>query len=147
MMRRVRTLWLPGVTMGVLAMGTLLLLTGAGVRPHILWLGGQAVTFYLPGLLALPVFGALASAWTRHAGGSRSESILAGASAAIATAGFFLLMLPLSLVLDSGVPISLKLAAFVAFFLGWAVVPGIALLLGALAFLAWAPHSGAPAAA
>ena len=147
MMRRLRTLWLPGVTMGALAMGALLLLTRAGVRPHILWLGGQAVTFYLPWLLALPVFGALASAWARRAGGSRSESILAGASAAIATAGFFLLMLPISFVADAGVPIGLKLAAFGAFFLGSAVAPGIALLLGASVFLAWAPRSGGRAAA
>ncbi len=135
MRQRVRTLWVPGLATALLAYGALLLLTRAGVRPHILWLssyGGHAVTFYLPWLVVLPLIGAIAAAWSRRTGGSRRDSLLAAALPPLAFAAFLLCMLALSLVLETQVPLATKVSGLGAFLLGWVVAPGIALLLGAL---------------
>jgi len=135
MNQRLRTLWVPGATMAALAMGGLWLLARGGVQPHILWLGGydgQAVHLYLPWLLLLPLIGATAAFWSRRVGGRRLESTLVAVFPAAAVAAFFVLLFPLGRLLDHEVPLSLQLATGGAFILGWAVVPGIALLVGAL---------------
>ena len=138
MTQRMKTLWIPGATMAVLAMSALLLLSRAGVQPRIVWLGGyggQAVHFYLPWLLLLPVVGAIGAFWSRCVGGRRLDSLLVAVLPAAACAAFLLALLPLSFVLDAPVPVGVKLSGFAAFLLGWSVAPAAALFAGAAPFV------------
>ena len=142
MNQRMRTLWLPGVTMAVLAMGDLFALGRGGLQPRILWLGGydgHAVCFYLPWLLLLLLVGAIGAFWSRRAGGARAESALAALFPVLGIAALLLLLLPIGVLLggleDQEMLLRLKLAAFGTLILSWVVVPGLALLLGALPFV------------
>ena len=151
MNQRMRTLWLPGVTMAVLAMGDLIALGRGGLQPRILWLGGydgHAVFFYLPWLLLLLLVGAIGAFWSRRVGGGRAESALAALFPVFGIAALLLLLLlflPISVLLggleDQEMLLRLKLAAFGTLILSWVVVPGLALLLGALPFVVTRAHA------
>ncbi len=147
MNQRLRTLWVPGATMAALAMGALFVLSRAGLRPRILWLGGyhgHAVFFYLPWLLLLPVVGAIGAFWSRRAGGSRAVSLLAATLPSVALAAFFLALFPVGMAVDSHVPLEVRLAGFGAIFLAWVLAPAVPLLVGAAPFLLGPSPSDSP---
>lgn len=170
---RTKSLWLPGFATLTLSMSLLRLLIGAGLRPHIVWISSKVpLLFYVPWLLALPLMGALGAYWSRRAGGGLTARILAGLFPAACLITMFFVLVPVGLVgdrriplevvlqvfarpdlnllhvvVDRRVPLEAMLQAFASSALGWVVVPGAALLAGALPFFKDGPrrssHAGA----
>lgn len=64
---RTRTLWLPALLTFLAASASLLACQLHGMRPHMLWLHNIGVVLYLPWLVTLPMFGALAACLSRRA--------------------------------------------------------------------------------
>ncbi len=139
MNQRTRTVWLPGLITLTLAMGILLALNWAGLRPRIVWLDTrtpQPLVFYLPWLVILPAVGALGAYWSRRAGGRFRERLLAATFPAVALSGLFAVVFLLGAAfVDTHVPLALKAMGLVRFLIGWGLIPGAALLGGALLFL------------
>ena len=93
--------------------------------------------FYIPWLLALPVFGFVGAYWSRRAGGGTGASIIAGVFPALFYLAFPYPLFPIACVVDRGLgPTMAALGWFVFlsrwYLLNWVALPCIALLVGAL---------------
>ena len=134
MQKRLRQLWVPGFLTLILSMLALALVRALGFRPRIVWSGPDEAFLYMPWLLSLPLFGALASYVSSRAGGSRRTALLASAFPALALTLAFLLMSPIGSALAgvSGRPNAFAVVAAVLLrdALGWLLIPGVALLTG-----------------
>ena len=144
MNERTRSLWLPGVAMLFLSAFILRLVMRAGWQPNVVWISpraplfgytGLALVFYVPWLVMLPAIGALGAWWSRQAGGDRPVRLLSGLFPVVAILALLLLGFLLAPFADPQVPMTVKLAALGAYLLGWVLIPGAALLLGAAPFL------------
>ena len=96
---------------------------------------GPFFTLHVPWLIALPFIGAGAAFWSQCAGGGVQHRLLSALAPAITFLGIPLIGLPISLVVDRGVPLSLKASACAAFLVSWVLLPSLALLIGAAPFL------------
>jgi hypothetical protein len=133
---RIKTLWFPGLVMMTVAMGLLNAAMRAGFQPRIVWLThGVSILFYVPWLAILPVVGALAAYWSRSQGGSVGARLTAALFTVVTMATIFILVMPVVVLVDRHVPWSTFTIAWTASMVGWVLVPGVALLLGALPFL------------
>ena len=137
MQKRLKQLWIPGFL--TLILSTLLLMTlqeAFGVKPRIIASGPSAILFYVPWLVSLPFFGALAAYLSSRAGGSRRTVLLASVFPALALATAFLLMFPIGIIVEwvTRNDLSFKIVAITLLsnWIGWIVAPGAALLLGGL---------------
>lgn len=136
---RVRTLWLPGLVLFLASMGLLGLLIWAGVRPLTFFLNWHhPLQFYVPWLVVLPVLGAVGAYWSRRAGGGTRTRLLASVFPVLPLAGMAVVGLLADLIVDVGggrhsVWHTLCGAGYLV--VCWLLVPGAALLLGALPFL------------
>ena len=130
MNQRTKAIWIPGLISLTVASSALALLQVWGVRPHIVWMrSGLALLFYIPWLVAQPVFGAVGAYISRHNGGSLSERLTAGL---LPAAG----MLPVfCLAFCSALAHRITLGGLTVCIAAWVVVPGIALAVGTLPFL------------
>jgi hypothetical protein len=140
MNQRTKVIWIPGLVTIALASGVLALLQLWDVRPHIVWMrSGLALLFYVPWLVAQPVFGAIGAYLSRRVGGNRNERLLAGIFPSIAMLLTFSVMLAIGTVLSIfGVGDRISTTTFIGlgFYIAlWVIVPGLALGLGALPFL------------
>jgi hypothetical protein len=140
MNHRTKVLWLPALCTLTLTNALLPVLHFAGFLPHFYWLGrgmgmGPFFTFYAPWLVALPFIGAGAAFWSQRAGGGVPHRLVAALAPAIIWLGFLLIGLPISLVVDGGLPLSLRARACAAYLVSWVLLPAIPLLLGAAPFL------------
>ena len=140
MNHRTKVLWLPALCTLTLTNALLPVLHFAGFLPHFYWLSrgmsmGPFFTFYVPWLIALPFIGAGTAFWSQRAGGGVPHRLVAALAPAIIWLGIFLIILPLSLVLDRHVPLTLRLVAFVTYVVSWVLLPSIALLIGTAPFL------------
>jgi len=148
---RTKRFWLPGVSMLLASAGCLAILQIVGLQADFtpLWVRGGAATpnsiyvplaIYWPWLSVLPFLGAAGVYWSRRAGGSRSVQASVGFFSAFVFLAILLLVLAFSFIfggLLSGVPATQTLfPEFMGALLSWVVIPGIALLLGVLPFLA-----------
>lgn len=133
MNNRTRNLWLPAMANLLGASGLLMLLQKAGFQPRLVWVGPMAMLFYWPWLAALPVFGALGGYLSQRADGPARARFTAGLSPAIVLLATMCLILPWGLAID-GFSL-LRLAYFGLALVNWVVIPGLALLIGALLFL------------
>ena len=135
---RTMSVWIPGLVSLTLASGFLALLQVWGVRPHIVWTrSGLALLFYLPWLVAQPVFGAVAAYMSRQNGGNWHERLTASLIPAGGMLGAFCVAFCAAIVMGritNGHEISL--IGLCLYILSWAVLPGLILALGALPFLA-----------
>jgi len=134
---RVRTLWLPGAfTIALAGIVLRLFEIPSAPSPNVFWaqMGSTALVVYWRWLVCLPVVGALGAYWSRHAGGRLMERVLAAALPALVGC-LPLLGFPLVLVSDLIHHESFPYAPMAILLLGWGVLPGAALLLGALPFL------------
>lgn len=130
---RVRQLWFPGLLTLILSMGLLTMLLKHGLQPRMAsWNGPDTIPFYVPWLLTLPLFGALGAYLSLRAGGSARAILFSGIFPMLSLAACFFVILPLGFVLDRSAMFHLTLAGFLGLLLGWVVVPGAALLIGAL---------------
>jgi hypothetical protein len=96
---------------------------------------GPYFTFYVPWLIVLPFIGAGAAFWSQCAGGGVLHRLLAALAPVLIWLGLVLIALPISLIVDRGVPLALKATAVGAFLVSWVLLPGMLLLLGATPFL------------
>ena len=133
MHNRVRQLWFPGFLTLTLSMGLLPMLLKLGLQPRIVsWSGPDAILFYVPWLLTLPLFGALGAYISLRGGGSARAILFSGIFPMLSLAACFFVILPLSIALDRSIAFHLTLAGFLGLLLSWIVAPGAALLIGAL---------------
>ena len=93
------------------------------------------VTVYWPWLAALPVFGAAGAYLSWRAGGDASWRVLSSIFPSLALAAVFAMALVVSLFVDNLDLLAFRLKAFGLVSLNWIIVPGVALVLGALPFL------------
>jgi hypothetical protein len=148
MNHRVKALWLPGACTIALSDVLLRLLQGMPAAPPVTWVWhGAYLLVYWQWLLCLPLIGALGAYWSRRVGGKLLERALAASFPALTWMGFPGLLLPFVLVFHWIVYHDLKLAPPALFFLlGWVVLPGASLLLGALPFFRRGAEESRPVA-
>lgn len=159
MNRRSRILWLPGLvafsTASILLMilqrltvwrPTLLLSLEriAGFRPTFWW-KDQVDVIYLCWWILLPLCGAAGAYLSRRAGGTRFACIAASLFPSIVMLCIFCFVLPVSLVIDKNTVVRQHPIYFVLAMVNWTMVPGLALILGALPFLPRRPPAGSSA--
>jgi hypothetical protein len=133
MHNRIRQLWFPGFLTLTLSTGLLPILLKLGLQPRIVsWKGPDTILFYVPWLLTLPLFGALAAYISLRAGGSARAILFSGIFPMLSLAACFFVILPLSIVSDRSIAFHLTLSGFLGLLLSWVVAPGAALLIGAL---------------
>lgn len=136
MKKRVYQLWIPGFLTLILSMLFLSTLHWLGVHPRLIWSGPNAILFYAPWLLALPVFGALGASLSSRAGGSPGTVLFVSAFPVLALTMAFLSMFPIGWVVEwiIGRPIDFSTVApgILRDWIGWLLLPGAALFLGGL---------------
>jgi hypothetical protein len=136
MNHRTKTLWLPGLAAFASASILLMLLERfVYVRPT-LWLNnGGVLVIYLSWWILLPLCGAAGAYLSRRAGGERSALLAASLFPAIVMLCVFAFVLPVSIVIERNRFVMQHPVYFLLAMVNWTVIPGLALLLGALPFL------------
>jgi hypothetical protein len=145
---RTKTLWLPGLISFTAA--SLLLMTLQRLvmsRPTLLLslerLTGLHPTFwskdldviYLCWWILLPLCGAAGAYLSRRAGGTRLACAASSLFPSIVMVAVFCFVLPVSIVIDRNPFVMQHPLYFVLAMLNWTMVPGLALILGAVPFL------------
>src|SRR5262249_41474217 len=137
MRTRVRQLWVPGFLTMILSTLFLMVLRKLGFQPRLIGSGPNAILFYGPWLLSLPLIGALGAYVSSRAGGSRGTVVLASVFPALALIGTFLSMFPIGFAIErimgNHVDFGVVATALLKDGVDWIVVPGAALLAGGLA--------------
>jgi len=146
---RTKTLWLPGLvafataSILLMALERLIMLQPAllitleraiPVRPT-LWWRDQVVVIYLCWWILLPLCGAAGACMSRRAGGTRRACIAASLFPAIVVLCIFCFVLPVSFVVERNTVVMQHPLYFVLAMVNWTMVPGVALILGAMPFL------------
>jgi hypothetical protein len=128
---RVRQIWLPGLITFMSAYVVLCLLQRIGARPLYSHPGEPVgVISYLPWLFLLPLVGAACGYLSRRAQGDGWRVYLASCVPVLALAALFLVLFPVSFIVDKQVPPQTKVTTLIALMAGWVVLPGIALCAG-----------------
>lgn len=130
-----KTLWVPGVSVLLLASIMLILMTR--VVPATLWTSPNGPWLMLgPWLLSYFVFGALGAYLSRRAGGDPRARLLSGVFPLALHLTIFVLPIIVAAVADSArYPEHRQLAWLLRTSLAWVVIPGVALAIGALPFV------------
>jgi hypothetical protein len=137
MNERTRHLWLPGLASLIAAAVLLVLEIRLGIRDTFVHLP-LAMTAIFPWLANMLLSGGIAAYLSRRGGGTR----LARLTSALFPAGAFFLCFCLVFVARlSGADPFISLSAFAIAACNWVLVPGVALVLGALPFLGAQPTS------
>lgn len=149
---RTRRLWLPGFA-SMSAAGLFVLAAGIvsdpsrftselGLRPQSLLRveSGPGRTFYISWVIAHLLFGAVGAFMSRRAGGTRGARILAGMFPALAMFVLCGIVIPISAFAQHNLFVERHPMTLVFGTVIWAVIPGIALLVGAAPFLREAPR-------
>lgn len=134
MKKRLHQLWVPGFFTLILSMLVLAAFQKLGFQPHIAVSRPNTIFFYVPWLLSLPFFGALATYLSSRAGGSRRTALLASVFPMLALTGAFLSMFPIGLligrIIGRRVGFSAVATTLLGDGIGWLLVPGVALFAG-----------------
>jgi hypothetical protein len=109
-----------------------------GIKPLIVSAHGSQLSvpvavIYLPWLLLLVPIGAMAAYLAGRAGGSQRAMFLSTVFPVLPHLGFFLVVLPVALILDDHVAHNIMIGALFMSLAAWVLLPGAALLAGALA--------------
>ncbi len=132
MNRRSKQFWLPGMINLTIAMAILMFEVRMDLHPHVYNTRFADMMLYIPWLLALPFCGAFAAYLCRRAGGDRVARLVTASFPAAAYLGCFALVLPIA---RFGPDHFVSWGAVAVVVSGWVILPGAALLLGALPFL------------
>ncbi len=142
MNQRTKSLWLPGMITLTLSMLWLMPLEWLDIQGRFLWMktiyitrDSIYLTVYWPWLALLPPIGALGAYWSWRAGGGATQRVLSSVFPSLAFAAVFALALIVSLFVENLDLLRFHLKAFGLVSLNWIIVPGVALVLGALPFL------------
>jgi hypothetical protein len=144
MNERTKNLWLPGMVTLFLYWFALRSIMWTGTEPHIVWFArssrmfgytGMPMFFYVQWYALIPFLGAFGAWWSRKSGGNKRTRLLAGLFPAVTLLALLFFAVLLVFIADPQVPVLVKLSAIGMYILGWVVIPGAALLLGALPFL------------
>lgn len=132
MNNRTKQLWLPALVTSGLGTAFLAILEDEGIRRLVLQTPpvGAAQAYPL-WLLSLPVLGFLGAYWSRRAGGAISARIIAGIFLSLIYFAVPFMILPIALVVDHRAP-TIGVLGLAWVLLNWAVLPCLALLIGAL---------------
>jgi hypothetical protein len=134
MQKRAHQLWIPGFLTLTLSMVFLVTLQKLGFHARMVSWRDSDMLFYVPWLLSLPFFGAIAAWISSRAGGSRGTVLLASIFPVLALITAFLLMFPIGLIAERiigrHVDFSTAATALLRDGIGWLLVPGAALLAG-----------------
>jgi hypothetical protein len=132
MNNRTKQIWMPGLVTAGLATLLLAILENSGVKPTVVSAPAEIPTiFYMPWLLSLPVFGFVGAHWSRRAGGGTGARIIAGIFTSLIFFALPFPLWPLALIVDHGTP-TMAVVGWFWCLLNWAVLPCLALLVGAL---------------
>jgi hypothetical protein len=136
MNQRSRTLWLPGlVTLTIASVSLMVLQMFTFSRPRVHWFDGGEVVVAFGWLLSLVPCGALGAYLSRRAGGLRRNSIIASLFPSLVMLAVSCFVLPVRLFVEHNTYLLNHPWYFGRLLLTWIVVPGFALLLGALPVL------------
>ena len=130
MNRRTRTFWLPALVSLTAAMASLTISTLGGLEPRFVSRGWATYVAYVPWLLMLPLCGAAGAYLSRRAGGERRACLAAGLFPVIAMTS----LVGFLTVIGKFVYAKPQWLYFSMALLLGAVLPGVALLLGAAPF-------------
>ena len=143
MRERVRQIWMPGLVTLLSAYMVLAILQWAGTRPLASHPGEpRGIVFYVPWLLLLPLTGAVGGYLSRRARGSGWRVYFAASFPALALGLFFLLLFPLTFIMDRQIPLEIKGTALAAFMVGWVTLPGLLLSVGVALQGMWTMRDG-----
>jgi len=143
------TLWLPGLVSFAAASISLMILERVIMsRPALLqsldripffrptrWWKEQVVVIYICWWVLLPLCGAAGAYLARKAGGARQACLAAALLPDIVVAGIFCFILPVSIAIEKNTFVVQHPAYFVLAMVNWVMVPGLALIIGALPFV------------
>jgi hypothetical protein len=138
MTSRVSQFWLPAFLTIFLAMSLLMIVEALGFEPWIssAWGGPQGTIpvaiVYLPWLVTLPFVGALGAYLSGRAGARRWQIFSSVIFPTIPYLAFFVIGLPVTLVLEGHVAHTIMPSAFVVGFAVWVLLPAAALLTGGI---------------
>jgi hypothetical protein len=128
---RVRRLWIPGLVTFFGAAVSLVVVGKLGVEPEaFIATPLPPLVFYIPWLVALPVFGALGAFLARRAKAQGISVHVSTTFPAILMAIAMVTTLAIVLLLQGRTPPALGPGTFVAAGISWVVVPAVALLSG-----------------
>jgi hypothetical protein len=137
MSNRVKQFWLPGLWTLFLAMVLLEIIQLFGPNPWMPAPGNRlrmmpVAVVYLAWLLALPLIGALGAYLSNRAGGSRRAVFCSIVFPVLPYLAFFVVGLPVALILDDHVAHNITIPAFFVGLSAWVIFPAVALLAGGL---------------
>jgi hypothetical protein len=133
MNKRTKSLWLPALMTVLGANASLALQQYLGARPHLVWVGNVALSFYWAWLATLPMFGAVGAYLSRRAQSSAWARLAAGVAPALVMLMVMGLLLPWGLAID-GIHF-FRLVSFAMGLTNWVAIPALALLVGVAPFL------------
>jgi hypothetical protein len=135
---RVKQLWLPSLLTFALSMGFLTLIQIFGPKPSVsMYLGNDMRTTpsligYIPWLAVLPLIGAMGAYLARRAGGSVRTVLVSSLFPILPFIAVFSVVLPVGLIIDRQVGVTVVAASPLRGVIGWVLIPGMALLAGGL---------------
>lgn len=134
---RVKQLWLPGLLTLSLSMVLLMLIQFIGPKPLIVSAHGwreiaPVAVIYVPWLLSLLLIGAIGAYLASRVGASQRTMLLSIAFPVLPYSVFFVIWIPVSLILDDHIGHNTMRSALLMGLVAWVVLPGVALLAGGL---------------
>jgi hypothetical protein len=135
---RVKQVWLPGFLTLFLSLMLLMLIQFFGPQPVIVSTSGWRMTapvavIYVPWLVSLVLIGAMGAYLAGRAGASPRASLLSIMFPILPYSIFFVIWIPVSLILDDHIGHNTMRSALLVGLVAWVVLPGVALLAGGLA--------------
>jgi hypothetical protein len=134
---RVKQVWLPGFLTLFLSMMLLMVIQFFGPKPVIVSTSGWRMTapvavIYVPWLLSLLLIGGMGAYLAGRAGASPRAALLSIVFPVLPYSVFFVIWIPVSLILDDHIGHNTMPRALVMGLVAWVVLPGVALLAGGL---------------
>lgn len=134
---RVKQVWLPGFLTLFLSMMLLMAIQFYGPHPLFVSTSGWRMTapvavIYVPWLVSLLLIGAIGAYLAGRAGASPRATLFSILFPVLPYSVFFVIWIPVSLILDDHVGHNTMLSALLMGFVAWVVLPGVALLAGGL---------------
>jgi len=140
MNHRSKALWLPGLVSFTLSAGSLAILQTIAI--HNRWFdaslssgtGGRQGLLYVIWIVLQPICGALGAWLSKRAGGWRRETVTAGLFPSLVMLAVMLLVVVFAVFVERNPYITSHWMMFGKALAIWVMLPGVALLLGALPF-------------